>query len=69
MDNANVFADYFHEKIEKLKSDITISDNVHNGYNKLMVVDRFFMEEFDIRECMETIKPKYVKGMIEYHWK
>ena len=41
---AEVFAGFFHDKIEKFKSDISIKENVHNGYNKLIVADRFFYE-------------------------
>ena len=61
-DRVNVFADFFHEKIEKLTANVSIPENIPNGYNKLFVGDRFFMEESDIRECLNTLKPKMCKG-------
>jgi hypothetical protein len=59
---AKSVADYFHEKIVKLKGETTLNIIFHNGYNKLMVVDRFFMEVLDVYECMKVIKPKMSEG-------
>jgi hypothetical protein len=55
---AEAFAGFFHDKINKFKSDIFINENVHNCYNKLIVVDRFFMEESDVCNYLKSIKSK-----------
>ena len=57
-ESANVFAEFFHEKIENFKAKILVSNDVHNGHNKLVVASRFFMEESDIRDCLDLLKPK-----------
>ena len=59
---ANAFAGFFHDKIENIQSNTTISRNVYNGKNKLIVDSRFFMGETDILECMKTLKPKMCEG-------
>ena len=59
---ANTFAGFFHDKIETIKNDLTLDQNVYNGKNKLLVVDRFFMKETDIYECLATLKSKCCEG-------
>ena len=59
---ANEFAEFFHNKIEKLKRQVKINNNVHNGYCKLLVDNRFFMNANDVEECLLSLKPKNAEG-------
>jgi hypothetical protein len=59
---ADAFADFFHEKIEKIKKDVIVNELVYNGKNKLLVLDRFFMGEAEVRSCLDTLKPKTCEG-------
>ena len=59
---ANVFAGYFYDKVGEIKSNTMINNYVYNGMNKLLVVDRFFMTENDIIECIDSLKPKNCEG-------
>jgi hypothetical protein len=34
----------------------------NNGKNKLLVVDRFFMKELDIHECLKSLSQKTCEG-------
>jgi hypothetical protein len=51
---ADTFAYYFYEKIETIKQNTILNDNVYNGKNKLIVVDRFFMKESDVLHCLNS---------------
>ena len=46
---ANCFATFFDEKISTIKRSLSMSDSVHNGKNKLIVGNRFFMTLNDVR--------------------
>jgi endonuclease/exonuclease/phosphatase family metal-dependent hydrolase len=59
---ANAFADHFYEKIETIKLNLNIRNDVYNGKNKLLVVDRFFMKESDINECLRSLSQKTCEG-------
>ena len=61
-DTANCFASFFEEKISTIKRSLSISDNVYNGKNKLIVCNRFFMTTNDVKECMLSLKPKNCEG-------
>ena len=62
LDAANCFANFFREKVITIKETINVCDNVYNGKNKLIVGDRFFMSENDIKECILSLKPKKCEG-------
>jgi hypothetical protein len=47
---ANGFADHFHEKIKSVKHNLKLKNDVYNGMKKLLVVERFFMNDSDISE-------------------
>ena len=59
---ADAFAAYFHDKVETLKSNTIVNPDVYNGKNKLIVTNRPFMTESDVRECLATLKPKKCEG-------
>ena len=61
-DIANCFATFFIEKIAVIKRSLSITENVYNGKNKLIVDNRFFMSPSDITECMLTLKSKNCEG-------
>ena len=61
-ETANAFASYFHNKIVKLKDGLLIDDNVYNGKHKILVGDRFFMQQVDVANCINTLKPKNCEG-------
>ena len=61
-DTANVFAGYFHDKVRNIKTNTKIDNAVYNGKLKLLVDNRFFMSEIDIKECLQTLKPKNCEG-------
>ncbi len=65
-DAADSFAVFFHEKVENIRDNLRINRGVHNRSNKLMVVDRFFMESSDVKDCLESLKPKNVKVTTVY---
>ena len=52
IDLPNTFAKNFKSKITRLVESAKISSTVYNGKNKLLVIDRRFMESCDIKECM-----------------
>ena len=61
--NANKFAEFFCEKLTDLKNQSRVSaETVFNGSCKLIVDDRFFMSEADVRECLSLLKPKRSEG-------
>ena len=62
VNRAEGFAAHFHEKTARLIDSCDTKSNVYNGLNKLLVVDRFFREEADIRECLQPLKPKMCEG-------
>jgi hypothetical protein len=59
---ASAFAVFFHEKILGFKNSTVINQSVYNGCNKLVVGDRFFMNENSISECLSSLKPKISEG-------
>jgi hypothetical protein len=59
---ASAFAVFFHEKIVRFKTNIMGDRSVYNGCNKLIVRDRFFMNDNSIRECLSSLKPKVSEG-------
>jgi hypothetical protein len=59
---ANAFANFFLEKVESIKNSLTISNGVYNGKNKLIVDNRFFMNQDDVKECILSLKPKKCEG-------
>ena len=61
VDVADSFAGFFHDKVEYFKNNITVNPHAYNGKNKLIVANRPFMTESDIRECLATLKPKKCK--------
>lgn len=61
-DKADAFAQFFSEKTERLVGKSRVDQNVYNGKNKLLVVDRFFMTEEDIRESLSSLNPKKCEG-------
>ena len=62
---ANVFANFFLEKVQSIKNSLTISNEVYNGKNKLIVYDRFFINQENVKECILSLKPKNVRDSIE----
>ena len=62
---ANVFANFFLEKVKSIKNSLTISNEVYNGKNKLIVYDRFFINQENVKECILSLKPKNVRDSIE----
>ena len=61
-DLPNTFADFFKNKITRLVESAQINSTVYNGKNKLLVINRPFMESNDIKECMLTLKQKNCEG-------
>ncbi len=59
---ANSFAGFFHDKIENIQNITYISREVYNGKNKIIVDSRFFIDESEILDCMNTLKPKLSEG-------
>ena len=61
-DLPNCFANFFRDKVQSIKDTLHVSENVYNGKNKLIVCDRFFMNENDIKECVMSLKRKNCEG-------
>ena len=61
-ESPNCFADFFRDKVQSLKETLNVSDTVYNGRNKIIVCDRFFMNERDVKECIMSLKPKKCEG-------
>ena len=56
------FACYFYDKIKVIKDNTVIKDTVYNGKLKLLVDNRFFMGYNEIKECLDSLKPKNCEG-------
>ena len=53
---------FFHKKVPNLVSQTQPKDTVYNGKNKLIIQNRNFMTNDDIKECMITLKSKRCEG-------
>ena len=59
---SDYFAGYFYDKIKVIKDNTVIKDTVYNGKLKLLVDNRFFMGYNEIKECLDSLKPKNCEG-------
>ena len=55
-DLPDVFADFFHEKVNKIVHDQHIADTVHNGHRKIWTVDHHFMSIEKILLAVKSLK-------------
>ena len=62
INQANCFAHHFFNKVDAIKNSLVINDQVYNGKNKLIVCDRFFMNQNDVKECILSLKSKKCEG-------
>ena len=58
----NAFANFFNDKITAHVNNVTVSRNVYNGKNKIIVQNRNFMLRSDIKECLVSLKNKRCEG-------
>ena len=61
-DIANSFAKHFSSKVRSFVSSSKLDDNVYNGKNKLMVLNRNFMQKSDVKECIKSLPNKKCEG-------
>ena len=59
---ADKFAEYFDAKIRNLSEQATIDPSIYNGRKKINGVNKMFMDEDSVRECIATIKLKNTEG-------
>ena len=57
------FGDYFNEKINNLVSNVSVDDSVYNGIRRVRAVEKNFMREEDVLECVLDLKIKNTEGM------
>ena len=65
-DQAQVFADYFSNKVKSIASEASISNTVFNGTKKVSCLPTQFMSCANILECLKEIKPKNYEGYVRY---
>ena len=61
-DIPNAFSSFFNSKITTHVKNTTMSPNVYNGKNKIIVQNRNFMNRNDVNECMKLLKSKHCEG-------
>ena len=61
-EQAQVFADYFSNKVNTIASEASISNNVFNGNKKVTCLPTQFMSCTNILECLKEIKTKNCEG-------
>ena len=58
----DTFASFFDNKIKKILQEVNIEEDVYNGKKMVHAIDKMFMDENSIKECMLTLKPKNSEG-------
>ena len=56
------FADYFSNKVNIIVNEVTIDNEIYNGYKKVNSENKFFMSSTEIKECIKNIKIKNCEG-------
>ena len=54
----DTLASFFDNKIKKVLQEVNIEEDVYNGKKMVHAIDKMFMDENSIKECMLTLKPK-----------
>lgn len=58
----DAFANNFTNKVKTLAQTCPVHEDVYNGTNKLMVLDRFFMDQDAVKECLLSLNKKKSEG-------
>ena len=59
----DAFADIFDKKVNDIHNESIIDPLIYNGKRKINAVNKFFMSESDIMDCIKTIKIKNCEGI------
>ena len=55
-------ASFFHNKVKNLSESTNIRDDVYNGRKKSNAVNKMFMDQISVKECILSLKVKNCKG-------
>ena len=61
-DRPDAFASFFKNKITNIVNESRININVYNGTNKMVIPDKNFVSELNIREVISSMKTKNCEG-------
>ena len=56
------FAEFFDKKVSNIVNQMVISDNVYSGRRKIHAEVEMFMTEFNINDCIKSLKIKNTEG-------